>query len=400
MKLVVLDPGFHWLSGHHYSVNELIRAECLARGLGWELHASRHVPAQAVERLGARPSFRFSPYAQSERAAVPELLEAQLFATGNAMTFEDLQAAKPALAPDDVLLVHTIAATQILGLAAWHARLLPPRPRLGVVLRFPPDFHVPEDQRPLAHAHFVHALAALARTEAALGADSAPLARLAERHWPRPVAILPIPLAPPDPVPPDTSGDPGQGLHIVYLGEARPEKGFDLLAPVIAAVLRRHPAMRFTIQCVACPTEPLQRIAAGFAGISPAIRVGGEALGMARYHELIASAHGVLVAYDPAAYTYRTSHVFIDALAQGKPVVTTAGSWMAAEAASLGDGALGPVMADFTADALARALDELAVNYPHYAAGAGAVAPVVRARHNRRAYLDTLLALLGVTGHG
>jgi hypothetical protein len=378
----------------------MLRAECRARGLGWELHASRAMPAAVAARLDARRTFRFSPYVKTEGVGAPELLAAQLFAAGNAVTLEDLRTANPVLSHEDRLLVHTLMANQMLGLAAWYGRLVPPRPPLAMILRFPPDYGMPVVDKALAEAQFAHALAVLARAGVALGADSATLARLVQSHWPRPVTTMPIPLAPAEPLPPDTAGNPARGLHLAYLGEARTEKGFYLLAPTFAAVFARYRNLRATIQCTACPDDLFAPIVAEFARISPAIAVSKETLDGPRYRELIASAHAVLVPYDPADYTYRTSHVLIDALAQGRPVVTTANSWMAAEIKSFGSDALGPIMPCFSVDALESAIDELVSDYSRFAAAATAVAPVVRARHNRRTYLDALFALMDATDGG
>ena len=39
----------------------------------------------------------------------------------------------------------------------------------------------------------------------------------------------------------------------------------------------------------------------------------------------------VLIPYSAQSYRYRSSGVLVEAMAAGKPVVTTAGSWMAAQ---------------------------------------------------------------------
>lgn len=400
MKLVVIDPGFHWHSGHHFIVNQLIRAECLRRGIDWSLLASYRVPKLAIEQLQAQPLFRISPYTALYRPILPELSQAQLYMNGNSVTFEDLDAAKLSFDPGDAILVHTITATQLAGIAAWHARLPEPRPRIAVILRFSSDHRLPPEQKQLGHAQFVQALDILSRTGGVLGADSVSLAKLAGPHWPREVAVMPIPLAFDEPI--AASGAPKTGYHLAYLGEARPEKGFELLPQALSAALARHADLRITIQCAGCPPDRFQPYRESFGRISSRIDMSNETLPVERYRELIASADGVLVAYDPAAYTYRTSHVFIDALAEGRPVIFTAGTWMANEVERLcpAGAVCGVAMPDFTAEALAQAIDALIASRDRYAAGAAAAMPVVRARHNRRAYLDALFQLLGTTDHG
>ena len=56
----------------------------------------------------------------------------------------------------------------------------------------------------------------------------------------------------------------------------------------------------------------------------------------AEYLSLLAGADAVLVPYQPDIYDVRTSHVFLEAVGAGKPVMITAGTWMDLELARLG----------------------------------------------------------------
>ena len=44
---------------------------------------------------------------------------------------------------DDIIVMHTVLGNQLIGLYLWYRDLPEPRPRLCLILRFPPGFHLP-----------------------------------------------------------------------------------------------------------------------------------------------------------------------------------------------------------------------------------------------------------------
>ncbi|MBM3599112.1 MAG: glycosyltransferase family 4 protein [Alphaproteobacteria bacterium] len=397
-RLVVLDPGFRATHGHHFILNDMIAGECRRRDMGLELCAAQDASKAVLDHFAARPVFRHGPYTNFSRQSDYDILRTISIAS---VAFEqDLNAAGLRLTPGDRLLVHTLTLRQLFGLYGWFSQLPAPRPPLAVVFRFPPWYFVEAYERELAmdlQAYAFQLWRKLPAGEVAFGADSRELVELMSKSWQAPVAECPIPLAPPE-LSPETRPAPAQGgLHIVYAGEARPDKGFHLLSGALARGLARHPGLRFTIQSVNSGAKQQAWLKEQFAAVAARTTFAFRALGQVDYHRLIRSADAVLVAYDPRQYTYRTSHVFVDALAQGKPVVYTARSWMDGEARilSAAGGPIGPRMTDFTEDALVEALDELVARYDSYAAAAAAAAPGWRARHNIGAFFDALARLWG-----
>lgn len=406
MKLVTLDPGFHRESGHHWALNELIGQECQRRGVPVEYYVSCSAKAEVLTRFAAHALFRFNPYARVKSPSAPEFEIFHQFNLGNALTYEDLRSAGIGLSAGDVVLVHTITPLQLHGMAAWFIGLPQPRPALIVMFRFPPWYRIAPRENDLVNAmcaYTLRLLRALPDRRCVIAADSITLSRCLEGLTGEPVPILPIPLAPDSSSYPAAAipGVPEHGsardLHVVFAGEARGEKGFELLPQALARVLAMHPRVRFTIQATGLVPAQLASIRAAFARISANIEVIGEVLTQDRYRALIAASDAVLMPYDPGEYTYRTSHVFVDALAQGKPMVFTAGTWMDAEAraveATIGNEALGARLAAFGADGLSQAIDDCVRNHARYAAAAGRAAPAYRARHNMRSYLDDVFAL-------
>lgn len=169
--------------------------------------------------------------------------------------------------------------------------------------------------------------------------------------------VAPFPAAP---LPP--AQDPeGRPLVIAYLGEARAERGFDRLEPVMAAFAERHPELRdrvvWRIHAGGRTIESARardRVRKGRShhGIDVDYRFG--AVDPEAYEALRAEADIVLAPQDPAVYAERGSGVAQEAVAGGRPLVCLEGSSLALE-----DGAVFAASSDEgLADALATILTD------------------------------------------
>ena len=92
--------------------------------------------------------------------------------------------------------------------------------------------------------------------------------------------------------------------------------------------------VRFTIQCGR--PEMLADTLPGWEQDLPDVDFLARNLTEADYLSLLADADAVMVPYHPAIYDVRTSHVFLEAVGAGKPVLITAGTWMDMELDRLG----------------------------------------------------------------
>ncbi|BFM39499.1 glycosyltransferase [Synechocystis sp. LKSZ1] len=129
--------------------------------------------------------------------------------------------------------------------------------------------------------------------------------------------------------------DPAQPIHLVYLGDARSEKGYQHLPALVAQLWDDYlqpGKVRFTIQSN-------YNVQGGEPGILAAkislaqyprakVQLIEAPLTPEDYYQLLVSADLVVLPYDPQSYQ-RTSGVLTEALAAGKPVVVPAGSWLA-----------------------------------------------------------------------
>ncbi|MDZ8260895.1 glycosyltransferase [Nostoc sp. ChiQUE01b] len=133
----------------------------------------------------------------------------------------------------------------------------------------------------------------------------------------------------------DSLEDP---IHIIYLGDARPEKGYQYLPQLIDILWFSYiqpGKVKLTIQSNF-------NIPGGEPGIQEArlrldqypshkVRLLKELLSTEDYYELLASADIVVIPYQPDCYAVRSSGILVESLAAGKPVVVPAKSWMASQ---------------------------------------------------------------------
>jgi len=210
-----------------------------------------------------------------------------------------------------------------------------------------------------AHRRLVRAFEHLSADSAAgnvhFYADTEELSRQYQELANRPFRTLPIPhthAAPRGTVPifapareasarkwdcppslPRTSARP---LHILYLGDARREKGFHHLPAIvqelwadcvatgrIAWTIQANPALTDDEPEIRAAREQLRSLA------SDAVVVLTEALNSDQYGRLLLSGDIVLLPYEQAAYCWRSSGILVEALAAGIPPIVPADTWLA-----------------------------------------------------------------------
>ena len=128
-------------------------------------------------------------------------------------------------------------------------------------------------------------------------------------------------------------------LHVVYIGDARSEKGYHWLPHLVGDAVASNLPVRFTFQSnFNVPGgEPAPAVArAQLEGMPSANRVElrKQPLGSPAYRRLLLDADVVVIPYDRDNYYARSSGIFAEALVAAKPVIVPAGTWMAAEMAS------------------------------------------------------------------
>ncbi len=122
----------------------------------------------------------------------------------------------------------------------------------------------------------------------------------------------------------------------------------------------------------------------------PNLAVIERTLGEADYHALLLSADVVLVPYERPHYVSRTSGVFVEAIANGKPVVVTGRTWMSRQ---LGDSGAGIVFDDSDPKNLADAIAEAARRLPELREKTEKFRAEYGRFHNPGAFLRALMRL-------
>ena len=138
---------------------------------------------------------------------------------------------------------------------------------------------------------------------------------------------------------PATRAEASALRHVVYLGDARTEKGYHWLPRLVEDAFAAKLPARFTLQSNynvpgGEPAAVVARARLEAAAADRRVRLIPHALGSEEYRRLLFAADVVVIPYDRDHYYARSSGVFAEALAAGKPVVVPAGTWMAAELSS------------------------------------------------------------------
>jgi hypothetical protein len=422
-RILIVDQSLRDMAGHHYEydlalfraaadagVRVVVGAHASVQPLdllgdnvrAWFQRAwyeSHEVPpapvAAAKPVLGWLPSSIRAPLARSARRVIgPRQAPPVRTATGSGFGDEVLALIRAeGLGANDHVLIHTFSIPELdslIELARSHDEL----PPIHIIFRRDaeepsvaggPDGGIRGSLTRLAS--FSSAVAVLR-----LYADTEDLARQYAALVPGlKTAVIPIPHCLPPSEATDVARKEGP-LRIVYLGDARDEKGFHLLPDLVDALADQffsEARARFVVQgniSVAGDNPMLSAARERLAAYPPGqVELMAEQLGVAAFHDLVRNADIVLLPYDPKAYARRSSGILIQALAAGRVVVVPAQTWLAAQvhpAASVLFGSDGTL-----ADAVATAVDD----WPRLSKGAQERAELFRAHHDPSRYITQLL---------
>jgi glycosyltransferase involved in cell wall biosynthesis len=402
MKLVILDPGLDITAGHHYHLDLVLQEQAAAHGMEMVLYGFRGMDPAIEARFDARLIFEQHCYAHAP--GPHELTVVHNRSVNNHAFHRDLcEGVGLTFDPDDLIVMHTVLGNQMIGFYLWYRDLPEPKPRVCMILRFPPWFHLTREHHEVAVALDRHALSlwtAFPPGRVMIAADNRGLADFYGKLAGFEIPDLPIPIRYPasgsastaftarrhSPAP--ESATPGRP-HFVYLGEAREEKGIHLIYEALRRRLPELEGIRFTIQCGR--PELLGDLLEEWRRELPEVDFIGRNLTEAEYLSLLAGADAVLVPYQPGIYDVRTSHVFLEAVGAGKPVMITAGTWMDLELSRLGH--TGVKAAVFSPDGVSDGLMALASQWRDLTGHAPAAAQRCRSLHNPKEFFRCLLGL-------
>jgi glycosyltransferase involved in cell wall biosynthesis len=201
-----------------------------------------------------------------------------------------------------------------------------------------------------------------------------------------PVGVAPMPLPYPDPSQHASARPPPALPRVAVLGGMRTEKGSHLIPEIVRACRSRVP-VEFVVHVTnnTLTADAMERLAA-LVG-EPGVSVIDRPMSRAEYYETIAGADLGLFPYEVIAYRQRASGVFGEAVAFGKPVVATRGTWLAQQIE--GGRAAGTIF-DLEPDSVARAVARCVDRLEPLTRSAEALAPAWRRTMSLPAFVDLI----------
>jgi glycosyltransferase involved in cell wall biosynthesis len=410
--LILVDNNLCDRVGHHFNYALALRQQCATQGVSFLALVKRGAREDVVKALGAVDVFSVGIHEPSPANPYPPewggLRSSYDFLQGGDNFSQELYAGLEQRArPGDVVFLPNATPRQLMGLALLLARWPACRElRYVVMLRYS-NFHAigPTTDRKVHHDKEVAAKYQLTierlmnldrQGSIRLATDSHELASEYGAITRHPVEVLPIPHtaeAASPVLPQDIPAKSVGRVRLVFLGDARDEKGFELLPGLLRSCVT-NPALakvEFVVQAfvssqyhlrmmvVIRELEQLQR---------PNVTLIKKSLSAESYQALLASADVVLVPYDAVTYRARTSGPFVEAICANKPVVVPGDSWMSRQ---LADSAAGVPFVSGKADDLARAVLALLLNLPAHTAAASKLGQEFRLYHNPASFVQGLM---------
>jgi glycosyltransferase involved in cell wall biosynthesis len=183
-------------------------------------------------------------------------------------------------------------------------------------------------------------------------------------------------------------------LKLLFLGDVREEKGFELLPGLARALFKNYlkpGKIQFVIQASIHQDEPSRAVRDALKELEQYDRKYVDIISKKafvspeEYYGLLASSHLVLLPYRARNYRARSSGVLAEAIAAGKPTIVTAGTWLSGQQ-PLGSGET------FTDEAsFAEAVRSVCDRYPEYKARALLARELWQRRHSPGCLIDCLI---------
>jgi glycosyltransferase involved in cell wall biosynthesis len=358
----IVNPCLKNLVGHYFEYDRSLVAP--ARQRGYEVVILGHQQAEPAisEMMPLQKSFTRDIW-----HTYPSLkhLNANVdFFVCNLHFYRELRRAlsKISITSNSVVFAHTFTTAQLLAWA-WYAWSLPSQtaPQIVLLLRYQPAFYANRCAewafRILEHVS--------KRGRIRLASDSHRLAEQYGRLTFIPVEEFPIPHTEHISLSSEAS-IAAEGvckpLRFVSLGDARDEKGFLEILDAITILHRTQKLDRFqfVLQSNRAAPDVQAKIDEFSARNIPNVRLIPEALSSDQYYALLESADVVLLPYWRSIYEARTSGIFAEAVAAGKPVIVSEDTWMSDQLLKFGAGIL---CRDRDPGDLNRAICEISDNY-------------------------------------
>lgn len=352
----IIDSGLiKNAGGHHRWENMGLTEELLRRGETVRLFCHKDAPA-AEEFPGIPIVPTFSAFLYQNVSEDPTWSRLENFVVHNRAFAQDLWQLNPKLFEDSLVLFPMVGDGQLLGLVRWLSSFRGGNgPRVAACLISPWEWLGTDHSTDLYKTIWKDCPPEVKEKIAIFG-RTPQNAEMFATHLGMPAHVYPYPI------PKDLAtarrtpaGNPGDGIAISFVGGARKFRGGELIADVVRQC--SGSGIRFFIQAQREDSNIEQMLTALSA--LPNVRVHEGALERQDYYREIANSV-VLLAYHPVAYRHRDSGVYHEAKCLDAPVLVSAGTWMADEVASAGNGlVIDELSVEGIVDCIMRAKQEL-----------------------------------------
>ena len=332
MRFFIIDPSLYDAGGHNLDYAREVVASVVGQGIeAVVLSNSRFIarpdftvdiipvftqglrdPTSLATRLKASAFHRLRRLGQAAGLSLPTF---EPLGDRAATLVRDLSrwAAKADVSADDLWFFPTVTWRDAIAVIAFHRTLASP-PDLHIVLRFDP----PDDK--LAREQLKHAVGAATRLT--LWADTPELAAAYADVCMRPLNQIRMPF------PPHVVGPRPERPYLLYLGEARADKGFQFLPNIVEQVRAHLPDADLVVQMLADPNGSRETRMASQAladAQGPQLTLLHGPLSSEKFCGLISAAGAVLCLHDPQIYRYRSAGMVTQAVSAGVPVIMRRG---------------------------------------------------------------------------
>jgi glycosyltransferase involved in cell wall biosynthesis len=395
-----VDPNITNWRGHYAQYALTVHGELAARGITCHVLANQEIEADLARSMDAVPAFKHGishTFGGGTLARPLDLLRSNLGFR------HDLAASLPSTLSDgDIVFAPNVHQRDLMGWATFLSRRTTAPGTTVLLLRYDPFGHAGKHpgraRRAYVRLCFQMLEGAARHRPIRLASDSDLLAGSYGDVTSLPIEVFPVPHTEHYPAPRSPSGST---VRMALLGEARLEKGLDTLVDAVTILSRsgRLDGIEVVVQnnlnqAELSRSEPvMDRLR---ALDDPRVTLLAGPLDEGAYQRELLAADVILLPYREELYGARTSGPFVEALAAGRPVVVSAGTWMSEQLRRFGAGV------QFRGDSpedLGRAMEASRSRLGELSQKAADGRGEWLARHNPGALVDQLLGSAGGATH-
>jgi glycosyltransferase involved in cell wall biosynthesis len=397
--LKIVDPGIIDNTGHYAEYAVSICKAAQKEGYKTAVYAHREIDKDLIPKLNAKPVFRYGFWHR--------FIKNRFFAFGidtlisnYCFLIDLLNSFKISENRQHLIFVPTCNHRQILAWALWV--IWGKCPRLSQLVVFLRYTYYDIGKKPHWDGNVIFVQLGIwllkfservRHIKVRMATDSCNLANEYQKLTRIPFEVLPIPHTDDNHYSHDVSKQRKHGLiTYAFLGDARKEKGFDIIVDSILLLLKMNflEEISFLIQfnvssdAHAVMYEKKRMLS---AINHPNVNLIKGALKREQYNSLINEAGVILLPYSHRVYHSRTSGPFTEALAAGKPVIVTKETWMSDQLKSNGAGI---AIKENNPAELAHAIIQLYNHFDTYSIKARMQSEKWRRLHNCRSFIKHL----------